>query len=88
MAVDTSYVDHWMTVMTSAQRHTFFIDKESSLVKALEAEMSLYATHTRTVDTEMDMKDDIKVFSDNSVSLRSDYELGSYSCVHIQDASV
>jgi hypothetical protein len=74
MAVDTSYVDHWMTVMTSAQRHTFFIDKESSLVKALEAEMSLYATHTRTVDTEMDMKDDIKVFGDNSVSLRSDYE--------------
>ena len=36
--------------------------------------MSLYATHTRTVDTEMDMKDDIKVFGDNSVSLRSDYE--------------
>ena len=70
MAVDSSYVEHWMTVMTSAQRHTLFIDKESALVKALEAEMSLYATHTRTVDTEMDVKEDIKVFSDNSVGIR------------------
>lgn len=69
MSVDISYLDHWMTIMTNTQRHIFFITKESPLVKALETEMSLSATHTRVVDTEMDMKDDIKVFGDNSVIL-------------------
>lgn len=67
MAVDESYLSHWMDVMTTTPRHTLFIKKDDSLVKALEAEMRQSASQTRVIDTEVDLKEEIKVFGDNEV---------------------
>ncbi|KAK8796615.1 hypothetical protein WA588_000744 [Blastocystis sp. NMH] len=65
MAVDESYLSHWMDVMTTTPRHTLFLKKDDALVKALEAEMRLSASQTRVIDTEVDLKEEIKVFGDN-----------------------
>ena len=70
MAVDESYLSHWMNVMTTTPRHTLFVKKDDSLVKALEAEMRLSASQTRVIDTEVDLKEEIKVFGDNEVASR------------------
>lgn len=67
MAVDESYLSHWMDVMTTTPRHTLFLKKDDALVKALEAEMRLSASQTRVIDTEVDLKEEIKVFGDNEV---------------------
>lgn len=67
MAVDRTYVEQWMTVMTSTPRHTLFLQKDCDLVKALETEVKLSASKTNLVDTEMDLKEEIKVFADNHV---------------------
>ena len=59
-------MEHWMKRMTSTSRHSFFLTKDSPLLRAFEEEMKQSATHTSVVDTEMDLKEEIMVFSDNA----------------------
>lgn len=55
-----------MKRMTSTSRHSFFLAKDSPLLRAFEEEMKQSATRTSVVDTEMDLKEEIMVFSDNA----------------------
>jgi hypothetical protein len=65
LQLETSYLDHWKKEMMRLPRHTLFVSKDSMLLKELEDEMRANSKHVEVVDSEMDLKEEIKVFADN-----------------------
>lgn len=69
MGVDQSYLVHWLNLAESSPRHSFFITAENVFVKNLEEELKTLIPSTSVVVSEMDLKDSIQPFSDNSVRI-------------------
>lgn len=67
MGVDQSYLVHWLNLAETSPRHSFFITAENVFVKDLEEELKTLIPSTSVVVSEMDLKDSIQPFSDNSV---------------------
>ena len=68
LGVETEVVRHWMRVLGETPRNVLTLKKDDSVVSALESEMKHVCTHVSVVDSEMDLKDEVKVFADNAVS--------------------
>ena len=68
LGVETEVVRHWMRVLGETPRNVLTLKKDDSVVSALESEMKRVCTRVSVVDSEMDLKDEVKVFADNAVS--------------------
>ena len=68
LGVETEVVRHWMRVLGETPRNVLTLKKDDSVVSALESEMKHVCTRVSVVDSEMDLKDEVKVFADNAVS--------------------
>ena len=67
MSVESGYVDHWMNLASRYARHSLFIQEDNGFAKRLEGELKQLVPTTSVITSEMDLKDNIQVFNDNSV---------------------
>ena len=67
MSVESGYVDHWMNLASRHARHSLFIQEDNGFAKRLEGELKQLVSTTSVITSEMDLKDNIQVFNDNSV---------------------
>lgn len=69
MAVDSSYLSHWLNLAGMTSHHSLFITPENEFVKTLEGELKSLIPTTSVVLSEMDLKDSIQPYSDNSAEV-------------------
>ena len=67
MSVESHYLEHWMELASRIDRHSLFIQEDNAFVKRLEGELKYLVPGTSVISSEMDLKDNIQVFNDNSV---------------------
>ena len=75
LGVETEVVSHWMRVLRETPRNVLTMRKDDNVVSALESEMKRVCTRVRVVDSEMDLKDEVKVFADNAVEERDESDV-------------
>ena len=68
MSVESHYLEHWMDLAGRYDRHSLFVSENNLFVKRLEGELKHLVPATSVISSEMDLKDNIQVFSDNSVT--------------------
>ena len=67
MSVDEVYLTHWITFSQQIPRHSFFLTEENEFVHALEMELKAIIPATSVIHSEMDLKEVIQPYNDNSV---------------------
>lgn len=70
LGVEPAVMAQWEKVLRAAPRNVLLLKKDKPVVGALEAELKRVCTRVNVVDTEMDLKEEVKVFADNAVMVR------------------
>ena len=69
LSVDESYLSHWLALAEKIPRHSFFLTEENEFAHALEMELKTFVASTTVISSEMDLKEAIQPYNDNSVSV-------------------
>lgn len=70
LGVEPAVMAHWEKVLRAAPRNVLLLKKDEPVVSALETELKRVCSSVNVVDTEMDLKEEVKVFADNAVMMR------------------
>ena len=88
LSVSNQFVEHWTRVLEKAPRHAFVLQKESDVLKALEMELRTIGGKTTVTDVQSDLKDEIMVYSTQSVGTRGIGDVGGCSCLYLENTAV